>query len=469
MFLARPSLLRPATKITNRHSPLLNKQANARWLAGTLATFFSLSPVMGKAQPGLLEDSSLTMNLRHWYSHEAGHKSTYFLAPDKGSAKPVNDRTAWLQGARLDFVSGYTQGPVGLGIDLSLYGAVALERSGLAAAGGSSRLLVERDGDVVDDWGKVGIAAAKLKAGQTVIKVGRQQVRTPVMDYADTRTLPASFDGVSLESHDLGALTLKAGYFDRATPRTGAGSEDLTSTMTTRKVESDWVAYAGGDYNLNTAATASLYLSRFDAIWDRAYLGFNSRHEWNAAWASEVQADLYHTRSSGRELAGAIDQQVYGLSLTQRYLNHSVKFGLQQVVGDEYFDYVGESNAISLPNTMLSYYNGPNERSFQVKYTNDFTAYGVPGLKTILWYIKGWNIDGTAYDGGANAAYGWASSQNGESHYEVGAFLNYVVQSGRMKNLSVLTGNAWHRASRNQIEGNLEEFRLIVNLPVKLF
>ena len=139
------------------------------------------------------------------------------------------------------------------------------------------------------------------------------------------------------------------------------------------------------------------------------------------------------------------------------------------MVGDEDFDYVGESNAISLPNTMLSYYNGPNERSFQVKYTTDFSAYGVPGLKTILWYIKGWNIDGTDYDGGRNAAYSWASSQDGESHYEVGAFLNYVVQSGRLKNLSILTGNAWHRASRNQIEGNLEEFRLIVNLPVKLF
>ncbi|PRN03056.1 porin [Pseudomonas sp. LLC-1] len=448
---------------------MLNKQANARWLAGTLATFVCLSPLTSKAQSGFVEDSSLTLNLRHWYSHEVGHKATYFAAPTDQGIRPVRDRTAWVQGAKLDFVSGFTQGPIGLGLDLSLYGAVALERSTLAAAGGSSRLLVQKDGDVVDDWGKVGIAAAKFKAGETVVKVGRQQVRTPVMDYADTRTLPASFEGVSLESHDIDALTLKAGYFDRATPRTGAGSEDLTLTMTARRVEGDWVAYAGGDYAFGKAAKASLYLNRYNDIWDRAYLGFNASHRWSPAWNSEFQADFYDTQSTGRELAGNIDQQVYGLSLTQSYLNHSLKLGLQQVVGDEYFDYVGESNAISLPNTMLSYYNGPNERSFQVKYTTDFSAYGVPGLKTILWYIKGWNIDGTDYDGGRNAAYSWASSQDGESHYEVGAFLNYVVQSGRLKNLSILTGNAWHRASRNQIEGNLEEFRLIVNLPVKLF
>ncbi|MDZ3992411.1 OprD family outer membrane porin [Pseudomonas sp. Teo4] len=435
--------------------------------AGSLAAFFTLAPLASQAA-GFLEDSSLTLNTRQWYSHEIGRKDTRFQATTHEGKRAVRDRTAWLQGAKLDYVSGFSQGPVGFGLDLSLYGAVALERSRLATAGGSNRLLVDKDGNVVDDWSKVGVAAAKFKVADTVMKVGRHQVRTPVMGYSDTRTLPASFDGWSLESQDIDNLTLKAGYFDRATPRTGAGSQDLGLSFVSRQVNSDWVAYLGGDYSYAQGSKVSLYGSRFEDIWDREYLGLTHKHIWSPQSASEVQVDFYNTRSSGRELAGKIDQQAYGLSLTQTWLNHSLKFGVQQIVGDEYFDYVAESNAINLPNTMLSYYNGPNERSFQINYVNDFAAYGFPGFKTILWYIKGWGIDGSHYDGGRNAAYGSVLRQDGESHYEVGTFVSYVFQSGSLKGASVLTGNAWHRASDRQIEGNLEEFRLIFNKPFKI-
>ncbi|WP_245706684.1 OprD family outer membrane porin [Pseudomonas moorei] len=37
-------------------------------------------------------------------------------------------RISWLQGFRLDFVSGFTDGPVKFGLDLSTFSAVALER-----------------------------------------------------------------------------------------------------------------------------------------------------------------------------------------------------------------------------------------------------------------------------------------------------------------------------------------------------
>jgi hypothetical protein len=357
---------------------------------------------------------------------------------------------------------------VGFGLDLSAYAAVSLERSKLATAGGSNRLLVDKDGDVVDDWSKIGVAALKFKVSDTVIKAGRHQVKTPVMGYSDTRTLPAAFDGVSLESHDIEHLTIKSGYFDQATPRTGAGSQDLSPGFGSRLVTSDWVAYAGADYLAANGWRASAYVSRFEDIWDRQYVGLGQKFKAGEI-TTDVQFDFYNTQSSGREVAGTIDQQAYGLSIAPSYRNHTLKFGLQQIKGDEYFDYVAESNAINLPNTMLSYYNGPNERSFQVNYVNDFVAYGFPGFKTILWYIKGWGIDGTHYDGGPNGIYSSVLKQSDESHYEVGTYVSYVVQSGQLKDVNLLSGYAWHRASENQIEGNVEEFRLIVNVPFKIF
>ena len=447
----------------------MHRVRSAPLVAGSLAAALFMAPMAVQAKDtGFIEDSSLTLNTRQWYSHEIGRKDTYFYAQTSQGRRAVRDRTAWLEGFKLDYVSGFTQGMVGFGLDLSAYAAVALERSKLATAGGSNRLLVDKDGDVVDDWSKVGVAALKFKVSDTVLKVGRHQVKTPVMGYSDTRTLPAAFDGISLESHDVEGLTIKSGYFERATPRTGAGSQDLTPSFGTRLVTSDWVAYAGADYLASNGWRASAYVSRFEDVWDREYVGLGQKFNWEAI-TTDIQFDFYNTQSSGQEVAGTIDQQAYGLSITPVYKNHTLKVGLQQIKGDEYFDYVAESNAINLPNTMLSYYNGPNERSFQVNYINDFAAYGVPGFKTILWYIKGWGIDGTHYDGGPDGIYSSVLKQSDESHYEVGTFVSYVVQSGQLKGANLLSGYAWHRASENQIEGNLEEFRLIVNVPFKIF
>ncbi|MNG39864.1 Porin D precursor [compost metagenome] len=59
--------------------------------------------------------------------------------------------------------------------------------------------------------------------------------------------------------------------------------------------------------------------------------------------------------------------------------------------------------------------------------------------------------------------------QSNESHHEVGAYVSYAVQSGWFRGANVLSGYSWHRASQYQVEGNLDEFRLIVNAPFKIF
>ncbi|MDT3749818.1 MULTISPECIES: OprD family outer membrane porin [Pseudomonas] len=223
-----------------------------------LSAVFILTPMIAEAkEAGFIEDSSLTLNTRQWYSHEIASKDTYYHAQTSEGRRPVRDRTAWLEGFKLDYVSGFTQGMVGFGLDLSLYSAMALERGKLATAGGSNRLLVDKDGNVVDDWSKLGIALLKFNVSDTVLKVSRHQVKTPVMAYADTRTLPSSYDGVSLESHEIEGLTVKSGYFDKATPRTGAGSQDLSPSFGSRRVSGDWVAYAGADYLAKSGWRAS--------------------------------------------------------------------------------------------------------------------------------------------------------------------------------------------------------------------
>ncbi len=49
--------------------------------------------------------------------------------------------------------------------------------------------------------------------------------------------------------------------------------------------------------------------------------------------------------------------------------------------GNEYFDYLHETNGIYLANSLTSDFNGPNEKSFQIAYAINMAEYGVPGLK----------------------------------------------------------------------------------------
>jgi hypothetical protein len=98
----------------------------------------------------------------------------------------------------------------------------------------------------------------------------------------------------------------------------------------------------------------------------------------------------------------------------------------------------------------------------------DFAAYGLPGLKTSVWYIKGWGIDATHYKGGSNGMYADFKKQDDENEYEVGTLASYTLQSGNFKGASVMSGYVWHRSSPLQLENNIEEFRLIINVPFKI-
>lgn len=139
--------------------------------------------------------------------------------------------------------------------------------------------------------------------------------------------------------------------------------------------------------------------------------------------------------------------------------------------GHEYFDYVWESTGNYMANSLYSDYNGPNEKSWQLRYDLDLASFGVPGLTTSLWHAKGWDIDGTHYSGdrnGRNTGYNVRGLDNAK-HDENGLMVAYVVQSGALKNAVFRTIVYNHRATGGQIDGSYDEFRLVANLPLRIF
>jgi imipenem/basic amino acid-specific outer membrane pore len=143
------------------------------------------------------------------------------------------------------------------------------------------------------------------------------------------------------------------------------------------------------------------------------------------------------------------------------------------VNGDTPFDYVGVGNdnkggdSIFLANSIqYSDFNGPGERSWQARYDLNMASYGVPGLSFMTRYATGDNIDGTRMAADSPyQAYGYGADGK---HHETNLEAKYVVQTGPAKDLSFRIRQAWHTANADQAEGDVKEFRLIVDYPISV-
>lgn len=420
---------------------------------------------------GLIDGSHLNLNLRHYYSNQHTRRSTHLVIKKAGVAQPTRQRDTWVQTAMLNYISGYTEGWVGFGVDASLFSAVTLERGHGAVANGGDRVLVDSDGDAVPSWSRLGVGDVKLRVSSTELKAGRMLTENPILRYKDNRALPSTFQGIGLNSNELDWLALQAGSFERAIPRTGTGSERLTTTFGNRAYSGSRISYLGATAKAPYGLTLSAYGSRFEDMWQQYYLGATHVTGDRANLALKTSLNYYRTRDQGEQNLGFIDNHAYSLAITAAHGAHALTTAWQQVFGDEYFDYVWESTGNYMANSLYSDYNGPNEKSWQLRYDFDLASYGVPGLTTSLWHAKGWGIDGIHYSGdrdGRNTGYN-VRGLEGAKHNENGLMLAYVVQSGTLKNTVLRSIVYNHRASGGQIDGSYDEFRLVANVPLSLF
>lgn len=433
---------------------------------------WAVEPVAPQDQaPGFIGGSHLGLNLRHYYSNQHTQRSTHLVIKKHGVAQPTRERDTWVQTGMLNYSSGYTQGLVGFGVDASLFSAVTLERGHGAVANGGDRVLVDSDGNAVLTWSRLGVGDLRLRVSSTELKAGRMLTENPVLRYKDNRALPSTFQGIALNSNELDWLALQAGSFERAIPRTGTGSERLTTTFGNRAYSGSRISYLGATAKSPYGLTVSAYGSRFEDMWQQYYLGATHLAGDRAHLALKTSLNYYRTRDQGEQHLGFIDNDAYSLAVTASHGAHGLTAAWQQVFGDEYFDYVWESTGNYMANSLYSDYNGPNEKSWQLRYDLDFAAYGIPGLTASLWHAKGWGIDGSHYNGdrdGRNTGYN-VRGLDGAKHNENGLMLGYVVQSGALKNAVLRSIVYNHRESGGQIDGSYDEFRLVANVPFTLF
>lgn len=403
---------------------------------------------------GFVQDSHLELMFRNY--------------ADALDAKGGPHRHAWIQAVMANFESGYTGGLIGFGVDASVYAALKLD----GGAGGGNMVHVAKGGGGSNQlgWAYPGVYDVKARISNTVIKYGLQIVDNPFMEPHDNRALPPTFLGATIVSNEFRNVMLEAGSFTKTDARGRSTLVDLTSQYGGTRI--DRLTYAGGTWDYSPTGSVALYANQAENVWNQYYASVRQSYGAPSGVKWTGFGNVYSTHDTGDARQGKIDNNAYSLSLAAQHGPHELLLGFQQVLGDQYFDYLNETNGIFLVNSMDVDYNAPHEKSLQLRYTFYGKDAGLPGFKAMVWGLTGWGADGSA--GAANdpthAGIYWKDGQPVQGrHHEFGFIPSYTIQSGRFKDTKITFIAMWHVGSAHYSDSTNQEYRLVVNLPVSVF
>lgn len=367
-------------------------------------------------------------------------------------------------GLMLNYQSGYTRGLVGVGLDAHAYGALNLDTQADSARA-TPRYVAKDGADIADRFGRAG-AALKLRLASTELKLGEMRTKNPIFSSSDSRLLPETNRGWQLTSTDLPGLSLQAGRFTRWSDRNARqnGGRLLANYAGS---PGDAFSFLGGTWTTPVPhLSVSSYYGRYAEHWNTWYLG--SAYQLPLAEQRKLafNLNLYRNTDTGQARAGHIDTTTWSLMGSYAFGPHKLGLGYQKVQGDNPFDYVNRGS-IWLDNAMqLSDFNGPREASWQLKYDVDLGPLLAPGLSAGVAYTRGSGIDHRHLNSVYANYLGYSGS--GGKHWERDLLLRYTVQHGMAKGMALQLRYNVHRANRTQGEANIDQIRLLVEMPIQL-
>ena len=417
---------------------------------------------------GFIEDSKATLGLRNFYINQDFRD---------GSAEP-NKNEEWGQGFDLRFISGYTQGTVGFGVDAIGLLGVRLDSGGGTNGGsgnayGGTVFPTKSNGEAVDNFSSLGLTA-KAKVSQTELKLGTLQPKLPVIVTNDGRLLPQTWQGGQITSNDIKDLTLIGGQIEQVKGRNSSNNQQLSISGANGRSaaarDSNKFIYAGGDYKLTKDLTAQYYYGNLEDFYKQHFLGLV--HNW-AIGPGVLKSDFryFNSRSDGANsndrnyfttgyygngvTKGKVDNKLYSGLFLYTVAGHTFGGGYQATSGDSDFPWLNQGDGSSnytITDMQIQKFGRAGERTWQGRYSYDFAKLGVPGLTAGVVYLRGDNIDNAAGD---------------KSEWERDLTVGYVVQSGALKNLGLMWKNAMWRTDLPNTRSQ-DENRLIVSYSIPL-
>lgn len=379
-------------------------------------------PVAGAA--GFVDDSKLKLQLRNVYSNE-NFRDEQGMSP-RAAATAKSERVEWAQGFLLDYQSGFTQGPLGLGLDAM--GLLGVRLDSGRGRSGTGLLPTHDDGRAADEFASAGVTA-KARLGQTVVKHGTLLPKTPVLIYNDARLLPQTYQGTQLTSTDIDNLTLTAGHLTRFKLRDSSDSTGLYLDGYSGDESGDF-NFAGADYAVNKQLKLSYFHGQLEHFYRQDFAGLI----YDLPLAGGVlTTDLryFNSRDSGAARGGEIDNDMFSGQLSYTHSGHTFGGGYQVLDGKAGLPYISGATVYSFSNVGIGKFIEEEEKTWMASYAYNFAAAGIPGLTFMTRYLSG--------DNGRSA-------DAGLSEWERDMELAYVVQSGPVKGLGVKLRNYVYRS-----------------------
>ncbi|MDX1725862.1 MAG: OprD family porin [Pseudomonas sp.] len=420
-----------------RHTPKFARQLLGAGIALGLAA---------PASAAFIDDSKAVLDTRNFYMNRDFRQD--------GAAQSKAEE--WAQGFMLRFESGYSEGPIGFGVDAIGLLGIKLDSSPDRTGTGILKSDREAPRRAQDEYGEAGLTA-KLRASNSTLKLGTLQPVLPALMRNDSRLLPQTFRGAWLSSNEVEGLSLDLGRIDRVNQRDSSDNQEMTvfnggkrNIVLGSAKTSDEFLFAGGRYQWTPELASSYYYGGLDGIYQQHLV--NLVHQLPLGEGQSFKSDIRYARSSD-DGGSNIDNHAFGALFTYRLGGHGFTAGYQHLSGDTGFAYVAGADNALVNLVQINDFGNQDERSWQARYDYNFAGLGLPGLSLMTRYLSGDNVDRGA---------GLSEGKTWERNTDIA----YVVQSGPLKNFGLRLRNA---TTRSNIGSDLDENRLILSYSLSLW
>lgn len=440
----------------------------------TSLNFLLAGSVLGTvpvAHAAFIEDSKLTLGLRNFY-YDADNR--------EGGA----DQREWAQAFRLDYVSGFTDGTVGFGVDV-------LSLTGLHLDGGKGHhpdtntfAPSDSDGSAQHEWSSLG-ATAKARISKTEFRLGNSLTpNLPILIASDSRLMQQTYGGAMFTSKEIDNLTLTGGQIERARGRASTNSQGLSVAGGTQ--DSNTFRFAGGDWKATKNLTLQYYYANLQDYYSQHFFGLihvqplgegqsfktDLRYFKSYADGANGQAGYRFNNNGGyAKTPGEVDNDTAIAMFTYTLGSNSLMLGQQRVSDNGGFVWLNQANVTdsrgrnegeggasfySFTDAVVGNFGRAGETTTFGQYTYDFASLGAPGLKASIGYLRG--VDAKAVNGSGPDTHEWETDMR----------VDYVVAQGPLKGFGTTLRHGTYRGGGTSI-ADQDQTRLIFNYTYSFF
>ncbi|MDD2059411.1 OprD family porin [Pseudomonas sp. GD03860] len=414
---------------------------------------------------GFVEDSKLSLSSRTMYFNNDNR--------DGGA-----DNRESGQGFKVDYISGFTEGTVGFGVDAQALWGIHLDGGRGHHPDNSSFFPSDTDGSASSQWARFG-ANAKARFSKTEAHFGSALApNLPILVANDGRLLPQTFEGGTIQSKEIDNLTLNAGQLTHAMGRASSNRTGLSVAGASQ--DSNKFQFAGGDWKVTKDLTLQYYYSNLEDFYKQHFLGLV--HVLPIAEDQSFKTDIryFDSSSDGKngetgyafnnnggyaKNAGEVDNKTWSAMFTYSLGGHAFLLGHQQIGDDGGFVWLNQGSVVDgngrnegaagssfylFTDSMINQFARAGENTTFGQYSYDFARLGVPGLKTSISYLRGDDIRSNR--GGSDY-----------SEWERDARIDYVIQEGTLKGLGASLRHGVYRGGSSEASADQDQTRLIFN------